>query len=808
MSRPSSISGTDGSRIKLIFGTSGSDYLLLLDEEDADGLKWQTREWTTGGGGLPSGLASQLNNLPIKGRHATQVAFGPNGEWFVSGCKRDGTGAYTWWGGSLHSDSIREKVKDASDNKVSFGDGDTCVIITGRNGYWWTGDVDSNLTSRMERINSANKTIECVRLIRGHGSSAYFISDDEGTEWKSLGDALSNELRNGGSDPVLDVAVASDGSWIVLRPNRFSSSTGVSNEITLRLAQFYREQKARREARNAKIRAYDARVVREAEEQRQADEQRRQAEEAMLAEEARKKAVEDARKRAEELSLKRRSEQDLIETITAKRLRHGVQVTAVGRSFDLGDSFVVSTDEHGVKVKCPDGSSFSAADPQQLLKIVPYVEHEENAAMEELQLVYMASDKYEAAISVYHCACTHNGCVCTRTAFATTASGSSALRARPLAWVYSPEPRRRFDEYICAEKLDRRRLQQIIKDLRTDEAQRKAFLTNIEARLRRTSTPQLVEHAKLLKRCRALSLVADTLNELTQELVEDSYGFVIHEVVYEHKDASFRGRLFAKGTAVSVTDDKYPRTATLQSMQRDLRQALVGEFAHDVDCENSEYRLICSLAEQLQLEHLVPTVLSYCNDRKTWLDKICQQHSVTKDEAKRLPNIILSSGIYKTWLRLVNRTAGPSHDIIRKFANDLAAEIRALRHELLQHPRFAWTAISREEYRRKGKAEGTIDALLLPRIVQSCENEVLGIIHRSLYDSGWYAIAKVFDGLIVEPAVGKGIETHHLERALADATTACKRRGWNVVLAEKSLHGLQDEPLATIAAAREVIRQL
>ena len=40
------------------------------------------------------------------------------------------------------------------------------------------------------------------------------------------------------------------------------------------------------------------------------------------------------------------------------------------------------------------------------------------------------------------------------------------------------------------------------------------------------------------------------------------------------------------------------------------------------------------------------------------------------------------------------------------------------------------------------------------RIVQACENEVLGIIHRAFFDANYEVRAKVFDGLVVEPRAG------------------------------------------------------
>lgn len=166
----------------------------------------------------------------------------------------------------------------------------------------------------------------------------------------------------------------------------------------------------------------------------------------------------------------------------------------------------------------------------------------------------------------------------------------------------------------------------MIEDLRKDEAERNTCLNNLEARLQRQTSPDLVEQVQKLKRCQVLGLLAEALGKLTQELVEDAQGHVVHEVMYEQNKPSFRGRLFAKGTTIHVTDDKYPRKATLQSMHKELRNALVGGFAYDVDCENSEYRLICSLASQLNLEHLVPTIINYRDKRKIYIGMICDRY--------------------------------------------------------------------------------------------------------------------------------------------------------------------------------------
>eukprot|EP00966_Prymnesium_polylepis_P182568 4229925-Prymnesium_polylepis.1 len=59
----------------------------------------------------------------------------------------------------------------------------------------------------------------------------------------------------------------------------------------------------------------------------------------------------------------------------------------------------------------------------------------------------------------------------------------------------------------------------------------------------------------------------------------------------------------------------------------------------------------------------------------------------------------------------------------------------------------------RERLKRESeKSEFGIEASLMSRIVQTCENEVLGIIDRVFFDLGWDTLALVFDGLIAEPS--------------------------------------------------------
>ena len=161
--------------------------------------------------------------------------------------------------------------------------------------------------------------------------------------------------------------------------------------------------------------------------------------------------------------------------------------------------------------------------------------------------------------------------------------------------------------------------------------------------------------------------------------------------------------------------------------------------------------------------------------------------------------------MYRTWLRAVGRDGGlagrPGAREFQDFAFRLMMETKALAERLLRHPRFRWTSIDREKLAAEGKSPAQIDALLMPRIVQFCENEVLGIIHRSFFASGWRVRALVFDGLIAEGPSGTPLP----HAAIDAAQIACREHGWDVRLIEKPLFGQQDAPMRTLERARNAL---
>ena len=191
----------------------------------------------------------------------------------------------------------------------------------------------------------------------------------------------------------------------------------------------------------------------------------------------------------------------------------------------------------------------------------------------------------------------------------------------------------KFDEYHCAEKIDFEALKRIRQDLQKDSTTRNECFQYYRGKVFRGSETNS-ENFKKLQKCQLFEAVVECLHEMLKEIPVDNSGYVVHEVEYEQRDPSFRGRLFAKGKLVQMGNDEYPRSATLQGMHKDLRAPLVGKFAHDIDCENSEVRLICSLASQYDLTSLIPTLIDYRDNREHWLRIIQNYHSVSKSDAK------------------------------------------------------------------------------------------------------------------------------------------------------------------------------
>ena len=238
---PRPVIGSVGDRIRLIFGHTGDDWLLLLNHDNGD-TKWQVKDWK---GNIPDAVGKQINNCTAKGRDIKHVDFGLDGAWFVEGEKPDGTGNHSWWGGTMVGNDIEPG------HKVSFGtnahDCETHTLIDGRNSYQLSNNINNSLGQRIKRLNNKNKAIEYIRLFH---DNYYFISDDEGENW-SLPEYPRDEVSLPGN--VKEVALAKDGSWLVIRDNKYVASNGVDKDLTRKLSKFISDQRGWETTRRREI---------------------------------------------------------------------------------------------------------------------------------------------------------------------------------------------------------------------------------------------------------------------------------------------------------------------------------------------------------------------------------------------------------------------------------------------------------------------------------------------------------------------------------------------------------------------------
>jgi len=333
---PRPITGSIGSRIRVVLGNDGDEWLLLLNYDDGD-TKWQSKDWKN----IPHTVAKQINNCTAKDRNVKAVDFGADGAWFVRGVKSDGTGGHCWWGGTSGSAQLSEWC-DSPPVHASFGSSvygaETYAIIQGNNGYALSGNLHDDLSDRLKRIHSRSKTIHFVRLF---SSGQYLISDQEGLEWRLHNEHITNELQRNQNGAVKDIALAGDGSWVIIRDNNFVSSTGLDERLKSALSRFYSEQRRYGNQRSAEIREAKATNERERLERERAAQEAREA--AERAEREREAAEREERERVQRETAEReererirreaeraeREEREAIEAAAAAQLNAATRISSL-----------------------------------------------------------------------------------------------------------------------------------------------------------------------------------------------------------------------------------------------------------------------------------------------------------------------------------------------------------------------------------------------------------------------------------------------------------------------------------------------
>lgn len=249
MSRPRAIDGTTGSRIRVILGENGSEWLLLLDNDDGN-VEWQSHHFKR----IPDALSKQIGVCSEKGRQIEYIDFDPNGSWYVFDRKTDGSGGHGWFGGldSEGTAEIEKALESPYHCEVALGSNkelqpSLCTLYQ-RNEYN-TINSAASLHDRLKQNHGSDGTVHMIRLFsRGQ----YYIEDDQGMEWSVLpNNSVERELRK--NEVKEDVAIAGDGSWIIIREETFVCGRGIDSELTDKIRGFFTEQSERRRRREREI---------------------------------------------------------------------------------------------------------------------------------------------------------------------------------------------------------------------------------------------------------------------------------------------------------------------------------------------------------------------------------------------------------------------------------------------------------------------------------------------------------------------------------------------------------------------------
>lgn len=854
---PRRILKSPGERIILNLGMTRVDYLLVLNHDD--GI--HESQIYTCSGSIPDDLLEKLYCIHKANQIITQVTFKTcmaHGDYFVRGAKHDGS--FDNFCSNFEKIGSGPGVYSSPRLVTFFGDPSSATVIFGENGSTFHGFKNQELKTRISRVWKSRGTVYALRVFPGPEN--FFIRDSLGFEYSGDCEAISLELKRECADPVLDIIMSSNGGWIVIRSNSFKACPDIDPTLSKNLADFYFQQQIFIDKQE------------QAEKLKSENESKVQQEEELQREKVAQQESNARLRKAQELAIQnKRFAQERVENLFSKRIKVGSHVTVVGLSTSIGDTEVKDISWDGIvraRTISQKGQTSQVID--DVSTIVSSSAIDDGISNTHIHLLCQAEDDYEEATTViaFHCNPLYSAynaaawkdllktsaddtrsdlqlhmkylqdassLTCSNSNTASDVLVSESMKhlipcsmmmpkkrtvevPLPATNVSQPAPTRLlfspvvgnqhdrnyiFDEFKCAERIDIVRLQRLVLHCKTHLKQENGLPQDLETNLVRNDVL-----LKKLIRCYELEVVArEMLDVLSQYPVDDS-GCVSYIVDYQYRDPRFRGHLFAVGKEVYTGSGKFPRTTTLQGVYKELRPVLVGAFAHEIKCENTEVRLLCSLAEQLQLSNLIPTFRSYRDKPNEYLDIIRRAHGATEYQAQKLPILMLNGGNYKQWLKMFKledeKADFPDREALYQFIFGLQTEICAVREEMFKHPRFQWVSHDREQRVNSGQSLRSIDVVNFSRTIQNCQNEVLGLIHRSFVGSHFIVRSKIFDRILIEKCpplhtTDTAAELETLECRLPEIERLCATFGWDVKLVETPLFGLQDQPIKIIDEA-------
>ena len=157
----------------------GDYYLLVLNEIQEDGSITQRFKYF-----LPRPMARKIEKCVKKGRHVTHAAIGPHGEWYISGTKTDGTGAYCW-----ASDNTSQTFRAAMrvNCRVAFGHCGDYVLVSDDDGYVDAYGVSYDIEDTLHMTRK-------VHMFGFDGRDGFFVKHADGVDTDNIPVWFENDI--------------------------------------------------------------------------------------------------------------------------------------------------------------------------------------------------------------------------------------------------------------------------------------------------------------------------------------------------------------------------------------------------------------------------------------------------------------------------------------------------------------------------------------------------------------------------------------------------------------------------------------
>jgi hypothetical protein len=401
-SRPSEIVKFPGELLTLAMAKTGSDYVYIINTVRDDGT-FVTQDRKIKSVSIPEALQIRIDMIPDD-MYIKYVTICPDGEWFVHYCNLDGTGDKAYWDvrNTLCADFLQARLRsgDTLDLIVAFGPHLSYIILDGDRGFLMSKNVPGDLRTRVMNVLQSKGKVYAISMFPNGG---YFVKDSEGVAIVGAPPSLENDLEKHGVPEVLNIQVATDYSWVVLRRNSVAAS-GVCASLERMFQAHYEHQGLYRKARAAEIKSFDiAQHQLQQQEKARADEERRKR--------AETKRKESTQKERDLAAMKKKQLVQRVTIAVAKGLKPGLPATVAGFSKEPGDCTIESFSADGTITVTKNSKKSKSFVVEDLRSLCVY--HADEAPRMETIKILKATDKFEAAVVGLLCpTCGKKSCAC------------------------------------------------------------------------------------------------------------------------------------------------------------------------------------------------------------------------------------------------------------------------------------------------------------------------------------------------------------------------------------------------------------